>query len=123
MRRLTVLLFFWVGYTLTLSAQTNQTIEMLRTETTENLKENLLPFWMKHVMDPAGGFYGVVMNDGKAIEKAPKGAVLNARILWTFSRAYRQYGLEIYKQMADRAAGYFMHYFSTSSIFITISWL
>ena len=111
MRRLTVLLFFWVGYTLTLSAQTNQTIEMLRTETTENLKENLLPFWMKHVMDPAGGFYGVVMNDGKAIEKAPKGAVLNARILWTFSRAYRQYGLEIYKQMADRAAGYFMHYF------------
>lgn len=111
MRRLTVLLFFWVGYTLTLSAQTNQTIEMLRTETTENLKENLLPFWMKHVMDPAGGFYGVVMNDGKAIEKAPKGAVLNARILWTFSRAYRQYGLEIYKQIADRAAGYFMHYF------------
>lgn len=111
MRRLTVLLFFWVGYTLTLSAQTNQTIEMLRTETTENLKENLLPFWMKHVMNPAGGFYGVVMNDGKAIEKAPKGAVLNARILWTFSRAYRQYGLEIYKQMADRAASYFIHYF------------
>ena len=111
MRRLTVLLFLWVCYTLTVSAQANQTIEVLRTETTENLKENLLPFWMKHVMDPAGGFYGVVMNDGKAIEKAPKGAVLNARILWTFSRAYRQYGLEIYKQMADRAAGYFMHYF------------
>ena len=94
-----------------MTAQVKQTMEVLRTETTENLKENLLPFWMKYVVDPAGGFYGVVMNDGKAIEKAPKGAVLNARILWTFSRAYRQYGLEAYKQMADRAADYYIRYF------------
>ena len=111
MRRLTVLLLLWVGCTIATSAQVKQTMEVLRTETTENLQESLLPFWMKYVVDPAGGFYGVVMNDGKAIEKAPKGAVLNARIVWTFSRAYRQYGLEAYKQMADRAADYYIHYF------------
>jgi mannose/cellobiose epimerase-like protein (N-acyl-D-glucosamine 2-epimerase family)/O-glycosyl hydrolase len=92
-------------------AASADTAEILRTETTKNLKENLLPFWMEKTVDPQGGFYGVVLNDGKAIENAPKGAVLNARITWTFSRAYRQDGLEVYKQMADRAADYYIRHF------------
>ena len=92
-------------------AASADTAEILRTETTKNLKENLLPFWMEKTVDPQGGFYGVVLNDGRAIENAPKGAVLNARITWTFSRAYRQDGLEVYKQMADRAADYYIRHF------------
>ena len=35
MRRLAVLLLFWVGCTITMSAQAKQTMEVLRTETTE----------------------------------------------------------------------------------------
>ncbi len=104
----TVTLFVLLILTIAVNADT---AEILRTETTKNLRENLLPFWMEKTVDPRGGFYGVVLNDGRPIEHAPKGAVLNARIAWTFSRAYRQDGLEVYKQMADRAADYYIRHF------------
>ncbi|WP_028904402.1 MULTISPECIES: AGE family epimerase/isomerase [unclassified Prevotella] len=87
------------------------TKEVLRTETTQNLKENILPFWMEKTIDPRGGFYGVVLNSGQPVERAPKGAVLNARIVWTFAKAYRQDSLLAYKQMADRAAAYYISHF------------
>lgn len=93
------------------TAQTKESIEALRTETSRNLRENILPFWMEKVKDPAGGFYGVVLNDGTPIAGADKGAVLNARILWTFSQAYRLYALEPYRQMANRAADYYVSHF------------
>jgi len=86
-------------------------VDIIRTETEQDLKGNILPFWMKKAVNPDGGFYGVVMNDGKARENAPQGAVLNARILWTFSKAYRHYGLETYKEMANRAADYYIGHF------------
>jgi len=95
----------------TIMAQVRNTAEVLRTETTQDLMENILPFWITHTVDPNGGFYGLVLNDGQAIEKAPKGAVLNARLLWTFSKAYRHYSLEIYRTMANRAADYYIHHF------------
>ncbi|MCR4602830.1 MAG: AGE family epimerase/isomerase [Prevotella sp.] len=85
--------------------------EVLRTETEQDLRQNILPFWMEKAVSPAGGFYGTVARDGKALDNAPRGAVLNARILWTFSRAYRHYGLESYKEMANRAADYLTTYF------------
>ena len=72
------------GLALSVSAQTKAEMEQLRQEVTDNLTENILPFWMEKTVDPDGGFYGVVMNDGKAADNADKGAVLNARILWTF---------------------------------------
>ncbi len=93
------------------SAHTNKDIETLRIETAQDLKENILPFWMNRTIDPNGGFYGAVLNNGSAIKEAGKGAVLNARILWTFSKAYRHYGLEEYRQMADRAADYYIQHF------------
>ena len=43
--------------------------------------------------------------------KADKGAILNARILYTFSAAYRLYGKKLYKAMADRAFDYIIHHF------------
>jgi len=86
-------------------------VDILRTETEQNLKENILPFWMEKAVNPEGGFYGVVMNDGKPLENAPQGAVLNARIVWTFSKAYRHYGLESYKKIADNAADYYIQHF------------
>lgn len=42
---------------------------------------------------------------------ADKGSILNARILWTFSRAYRAYALEDYRIQADRAADYYICHF------------
>ena len=85
--------------------------EALRAEIVENIKECVLPFWLDHTIDPAGGFYGMVMRDGTPVPDAPKGGVLNARILWTFSQAYRLYNDEAYLNMANRAQRYFIDYF------------
>ena len=91
-------------------AQSRDQIERLSNSIEANLTENILPFWMNYTVDPDGGFYGTVMNDGRAVP-TEKGAILNARIIWTFSRAYRIYGLPAYKEMADRAAEYFKAHF------------
>ena len=76
-----------------------------------NLKENILPYWMKKMIDPEGGFYGRI--DGKEIldPEFPKGAILNARILWTFSVAYRVLGNPLYLDVATRAKNYIQDHF------------
>ena len=44
---------------------------------------------MQHAVDEKyGGFYGKIDNDNIVDIDAPKGLVLNARILWAFSAAY-----------------------------------
>ena len=91
-------------------SQTRSQVEELSGSIEKDLIEGILPFWINHTVDPDGGFYGTVLNDGRAVP-TEKGAILNARILWTFSRAYCQYGLPVYKEMADRAADYFKQHF------------
>ena len=46
--------------------------------------------------------------------RADKGAILNARILWTYSAAYRLLGREEYKEMANRAKRYLIDHFYDS---------
>lgn len=93
-----------------LLSQSRSQIEALSKSIENNLTENILPFWMDYTVDPDGGFYGTVMNDGTP-RPTDKGAIMNARIIWTFSRAYRIYGNPAYKEMADRAAEYFKEHF------------
>jgi mannobiose 2-epimerase len=51
--------------------------------------QHILNYWEKFTIDHRrGGFYGQLTNDNQVVEGAVKGAVLNARILWTFSAAY-----------------------------------
>ncbi len=75
----------------------------LRAEVREELECDILPFWIRRMQDPAGGFHGQMDGKGKLVPDAPKGAILNARILWTFSSAYRILGKEEYRQSAERA--------------------
>ncbi len=77
--------------------------EQFRREVIDNLQSNILPYWMHQMVDPKGGFYG--RRDGNDVldESAPKGAILNARILWSFSAAYRVLGKQEYLEMARRA--------------------
>lgn len=71
------------------------------------LRENILPFWTGCMIDPAnGGFYGRMTGEGVIERMAPKGSVLNARILWTFSAAYRIFGKVEYLQAATIAERY-----------------
>ena len=54
------------------------------------LEDNILSFWADKMTDPVhGGFYGRITGTDKLEPQAVKGAVLNARILWTCSSAYR----------------------------------
>ncbi len=76
----------------------------LREAVCKNLTENILPFWMDHFQDEVnGGFLGRISGEGVADPTAPKGAILNARILWAFSAAYRVLGRPEYLQTATRA--------------------
>lgn len=75
----------------------------MRDEALYNLENNILPFWMKRCVDPAGGFRGRIDGNGHIDPQAPKGAVLNARILWAFSAAYRLLHKTEYLKIAERA--------------------
>ncbi|MGA2172917.1 MAG: AGE family epimerase/isomerase [Sedimentisphaerales bacterium] len=77
----------------------------------KELYENIVPFWSKHCIDEKGGFIGRMTNDGIVDKNAPKGLVLNARILWTFSSLYCFDKKPEYAALADRAYDYLMKYF------------
>lgn len=65
---------------------------------------DILDFWLKFSPDQLnGGFQGGISNDNIINPDAPKGAVLNARILWTFSAASRLTGELSYLLIAERA--------------------
>ena len=78
-------------------------MENFKTEVIENLTQNILPYWIDKMVDPAGGFYGRRDGNDTLDTSAPKGAILNARILWTFSAAYRVLRRPEYLEMATRA--------------------
>ena len=71
----------------------------------------ILDYWQTHAPDPRGGFYGRVDAHNKPDPNAAKAIVLNARILWTFSMAYRTLRDPAYRKTADRAYAYVRDYF------------
>ncbi len=88
------------------------TIQTLRKEMQDVLENNILHFWQTKMVDREnGGFYGRI--DGQEVlhPEAEKGAILNARILWTFSAAYRVSGKDEYLNTATYAKEYFIEHF------------
>jgi len=85
----------------------------MKTDALEELNRNILPFWIKRMPDDKeGGFYGRIDGKNNVIAGAPKGAILNARILWSFSAAYITVKDPMYLEMATRARNYiFSHFF------------
>ena len=76
------------------------------------LENNILPFWMNKMEDnEQGGFYGEITGDDELRPEASKGAILNARILWTFSAAYRLLKKPEYLKTATRAKRYLIDRF------------
>ena len=84
--------------------------EGMRAEVLRELTENILPFWQGRVRDPKGGFFGAADCDGIVDEKAPRAAVVNARILWTFATATRVLGAQ-YRATADWSFDYLRSHF------------
>src|SRR5664279_5120116 len=58
-----------------------------------------------------GGFFGRIDGSGRIYYDADKGCVLNARILWTFSSAYRVLKNPEYLKIAERSKDYLLKYF------------
>lgn len=78
--------------------------DTLRQELLDLVENNILKYWMEKMVDAEnGGFYGRRDGNDCLDIEAPKSAVLNARILWAFSAAYRVLGKEEYLDMATRA--------------------
>ncbi|MDR3350236.1 MAG: AGE family epimerase/isomerase [Prevotellaceae bacterium] len=76
------------------------------------LENNILSFWLRRMQDNEhGGFYGRIGGDGALYPQANKGAVLHARILWTFAAAYRLLQKPAYRAAAQRAFDYIVDYF------------
>ena len=80
-----------------------------------------LRFWLDKMIDREnGGFYGRIDGSGVLHPEAEKGAILNARILWTFSAAYRVFShlsrltphLQEYLDAATRAKDYLIEHFN-----------
>lgn len=76
------------------------------------LETNILRFWQERMVDyRQGGFYGRIDGYNVLHPDAEKGAVLNARILWTFAAAARVLNNTPYSILAARAYDYLMQWF------------
>ena len=83
-----------------------ETLKVFRQELLDNLTCNILPYWLDRMTDPRGGFYGRRDGSDNLDADAPKGAILNARILWSFSAAALATGNPDYLAAATRARNY-----------------
>ena len=87
-------------------------LRKMQEEMREVCEQNILQFWIDQMTDKEhGGYYGRLDGRGHVVKTAEKGAVLNARILWSFSAAYRVFGKRDYLHAASRAMDYIIKHF------------
>lgn len=67
---------------------------MMVKEIERHLKEGIIPFWENLRDDQYGGYYGYMDYQQNLDKKAIKGCILNSRITWFFSNAYKTLGDE-----------------------------
>ncbi len=92
----------------------DERLSILSTELRQELK-NILSFWATRMPDAInGGFLGGMDHDGLIKQDAPKGSVLNARILWTFSTAAGLLKETGYAGVANDSYHWFTKYFFDS---------
>ena len=87
------------------------TLKLFAEQLSDNLNNNILPYWTERMTDPAGGFYGRRDGFDSLHPDAAKGAILNARILWTFSAAYIATQRPDCLEAATRAKNYILDRF------------
>jgi cellobiose epimerase len=98
-----------------ITPEQKQKLEQLKKEVTEDLTRNILPYWSAKMVDNVnGGFYGRIDGNDKVYPEAEKGGILNARVLWTYSSAYRVLGDTSYLRLAKRAKDYILAHFIDS---------
>ncbi len=109
-------IFLFIGQLLfvlsAFSQSPHEKLLRLRDELEMNLTGNILPYWSEKMVDyENGGFYGRINVNNQVFPKEDKGGILNARILWTYSAAYRVTGDTAYLRLAKRAKDYILLHF------------
>jgi len=96
-----------------MSTMEERLLKRMTAEAMEELTGNILPYWVNRMPDMRlGGFYGRINGRDRVVADAPRGAILNARILWSFSAAYIKLNDPAYIAMATRARDYiFIRFF------------
>lgn len=90
----------------------NDITRNMKAEMLDVVENNILSFWLDNMQDEEhGGFYGRMRGDGTLVKDASKGCILNARILWSFSAAYRVLQKPEYLKAAQRAKNYILKHF------------
>lgn len=85
----------------------------LSKEAHDCLTQNILPFWLKNMQDKKrGGWFGRMTGRGRIEKDAPRGSILYARLLWTFSAAYRILGGKELLDAATMTKEYILKYFA-----------
>ena len=88
------------------------TNDKLKASAQQILVNNILRFWSERMVDTEhGGFYGRIDGHDILHPESEKGAVLNARILWTFAGATRILHRMPYRILAARAKDYLVNRF------------
>ena len=74
---------------------------------------HILQYWATHSIDTErGGFVGRIDQQNNIEQTAPKGSVLNTRILWAFSAAFSHTQNPLHLKLATRAFEYIRQYFT-----------
>ncbi len=90
----------------------DEKIKNLILKAQHEVTSNILSYWINTMVDNEnGGYYGKRDFYNKLDTTASKGAVLNTRILWTFSKAYNVFKDNEYLNYAWRAYNYIEKYF------------
>ena len=84
-------------------------VASFRDEVLEVLEHNILNWWLT-LEDPHGGFFGEADGTGETVYDAPRGVILNARIIWSFSAAYRALRKPEYLKAAVHAKDWFLRH-------------
>ncbi len=83
----------------------------LKAELHSELK-NILDYWSTNTLDyNNSGFFGKIDHHNKVVKKAPKGIILNTRILWSFAAASNYLKTDKYAEICLRSYDYLTAYF------------
>jgi cellobiose epimerase len=83
----------------------------LRQQASDEL-QHILDYWTAHALDHQyGGVKGRIDNNNVVDPRADKGAVLHARVLWTFSAAYNLQQKDAWKTVASTIFRYLSTWF------------
>jgi mannobiose 2-epimerase len=104
--------YTYCQHNINITDEQKQKLEQLKREVSENLTKGILPYWSVRMTDNInGGFYGRIDGKDQVYPESEKGGILNARILWTFSSAYRVLHDTSYLRTATRAKDYILAHF------------